>query len=337
MRALSCPVCGNRVFFENFRCESCGTDLGFSCVEMKMKALTGAEAPAACANRANLVCNWTSEDGEALCRSCRLDQVIPNLSFPVNVDRWRRIELAKRRVLVDLMRLRLPIVTRREDVSRGLAFQFMSNDLSALPIRTGHADGLITLDIAEADDSEREQRRNQMGEPYRTLVGHFRHEVAHYYWTLLVDGAPDIGAWRALFGDERANYEAALQRHYLNGPPADWQAHFISAYASSHPWEDWAETFAHFVHIVATMDTALDFRIAGAARAPIGDPYREENFDALIEAFVPVTQAVNEINRSMGLPDVYPFVLTPEAIGKLHFVHMIVCKAATRKRDARAA
>jgi hypothetical protein len=302
-----------------------------------MKALSGADAPTACANRTNFVCNWSTEDDEALCPSCRLDRIIPNLSFPDNVDRWRRIELAKRRVLVDLMRLSLPIVTRRDDASKGLAFQFMSNDLSAQPIETGHADGLITLDIAEADDSEREKRRHAMGEPYRTLVGHFRHEIAHYCWTLLVRDTPDIGACRALFGDEREDYQAALQRHYRDGPPADWQAHFISAYASAHPWEDWAETFAHFVHIVATMDTALDFRIAGAARAPIGDPYAEEDFDALIAAFVPVTQAVNEINRSMGLPDVYPFVLTPEAIGKLHFVHMIVRKAAGTRRDARAA
>jgi hypothetical protein len=335
MRHLACPVCGRRVFFENFSCMSCGSPLAFSTRDMAMKALVGDGAAIACANRSDFVCNWATTSNEALCPSCRLDQVIPNLSWMGNGERWQRLEQAKRRVIVDLWRLGLPIVTRQEDASRGLAFQFLSNALAQQPVKTGHDDGLITLDIAEADDAEREARRNMMGEPYRTLVGHFRHEIAHYYWTLLVQDSRDIGAFRALFGDEREDYQDALARHYQNGAPADWSAHFISAYASSHAWEDWAETFAHFVHIVATMDTALDFHIAGAARAQISDPYTETDFDALIAAFLPLTEAVNEINRSMGLPDVYPFVLTPDVIGKLHFVHMIVRKAAdSHARDA---
>ena len=336
MRQLACPVCGKRVYFENFACLSCGAALAFSANEMAMKALASEPAPHTCANRSTMVCNWSSDDGAPICFSCRLDGVIPNLSMPGNSGRWRKIEQAKRRVIVDLLRLGLPIVTRAEDFARGLSFKFLSNELALQPVLTGHNDGVITLDIAEADDSERENRRNAMGEPYRTLVGHFRHEIAHYYWSLMIEASSDIGGFRAIFGDERDDYDHVLKRHYDQGPPADWNAHFISAYASSHPWEDWAETFAHFVHIVATMDTAIDFRIAGAARPPISDPYREPDFDALIAAFLPVTQGVNEINRSIGFPDIYPFLLTPAAIGKLHFVHMIVRKAAALQKTEAA-
>ena len=336
MRHLSCPVCQRSVYFENFSCTACGTPLAFCTRTMAMAPIVGQGAVVACRNRNGFVCNWATEENEPLCPSCSLDMVIPNLSFAGNAERWQRLEQAKRRVIVDMMRLGLPLVTRRQDSARGLAFQFLSNALAQEPVKTGHDDGLITLDIAEADDSEREARRNMMGEPYRTLVGHFRHEIAHYYWSLLVEFSPDIGACRVVFGDERADYQEALQRHYQNGPPADWAEHFISAYASSHPWEDWAETFAHFVHIVATMDTALAFSLVGPRRAPIVDPYTEPDFDALIAAFLQTTEAVNEINRSMGLPDVYPFVLTPTVIGKLHFVHMIVCKAAAAqiRKDA---
>jgi hypothetical protein len=334
MRHLACPACGQTIYFETFSCVACGAEVAFSPQTMSMRPLFGEGAAIACANRVEDVCNWATAQGAPLCPSCRLNRVIPNLSFSGNRERWRRIEQAKRRVIVDLMRLTLPIFSRHEDSERGLAFEFVSNALSPTPIKTGHDNGVVTLDIAEADDPEREARRHAMGEPYRTLVGHFRHEIAHYYWTLLVENAPDLQACRAIFGDERDNYNSALQRHYANGPPADWSAHFISAYASSHPWEDWAETFAHFVHIVATMDTALGYSIAAdkdAAR--IRDPYLEPDFDALIEAFVTTTGAVNEINRSMGLPDVYPFVLTPDVIGKLHFVHMVVRKAMAGAKE----
>jgi len=54
------------------------------------------------------------------------------------------------------------------------------------PVLTSHCNGLITLNIAEADDAERERRRVKFHEPYRTLLGHLRHEVAHYYWDRLI-------------------------------------------------------------------------------------------------------------------------------------------------------
>ena len=322
MRHLSCPACGNRVFFENFGCVACGVQFAFAPDRGRMVLLAGESAATACANRADLVCNWATDDGDALCRSCRLDGVIPNLSFAGNLERWRRIEQAKRRVTYDCIRLGLPIGPREP------SFHFLSADLAAAPVMTGHESGLVTLDIAEADDAVREQRRAQMGEPYRTLVGHFRHELAHYYFERLVPGSKDIQACRFIFGDERIDYAQALQRHYQHGAPPDWQRRFISAYASAHPHEDWAETFAHFLHIVATMDTALDLGFGGRLSEQIADPYTTEDFDALIEAFLPITEKVNEINRSMGQPDMYPFVLGEEVMGKLHFIHMIVAKHA---------
>ena len=334
MRHLSCPACGSRVFFENYVCLACGAQIAFSADAGQMAPLFGEGAVFACANRSHFVCNWATSDGETMCRACRLDSVIPNLSFAGNLDRWRRIEQAKRRVVHDFMRLGLPIEARNSANPGGLTFHFLSADLAAAPVMTGHDSGLVTLDIAEADDAVREHRRAEMREPYRTLVGHFRHELAHHYFERLVLNSNDIQACRLIFGDERADYQAALQRHYQNGAPGDWQQHFISAYASAHPHEDWAETFAHFVHIVATMDTALDLGFADELSGRIVDPYTTEDFDALIEAFLPITAKVNEINRSMGQPDMYPFVLSEEVKGKLHFIHMIVARNARARSDA---
>ena len=328
MRRLSCPVCDNRVFFENFGCLVCGAEFAFEAARGRMARLAGDDGAMSCGNRAQFVCNWTAERGESLCEACRLNSVIPNLSFAGNLDRWRKIEQAKRRAIYDIVRLGLPIEPRSPANPGGLTFQFLSADLAAAPVMTGHDSGLITLDIAEADDDIREQRRTQMHEPYRTLVGHFRHELAHYYFERLALPSSDINACRFVFGDERADYQEALQRHYQNGAPGDWQQRFISAYASSHAYEDWAETFAHFVHIVATMDTALDLGFGEARSVKIADPYHTDDFDALIRAFLPITEKVNEINRSMGQPDMYPFVLSDEVKGKLHFIHMIVAKHA---------
>jgi hypothetical protein len=332
MRQFRCPNCGQRVYFENYSCERCGTPLSFDAHRMSMVAQAGTRD---CINRRELACNWAVTEPGDFCLACRLNRTVPNLSEPGNLVLWQKIESAKHRMIYDLLRLGLPIKSRAEDPSHGIVFDFLS-EYPGAKVLTGHDEGEITLNIAEADDAERESRRAQMHEPYRTLVGHFRHEIGHHYWDILLRNSTDIGAFRALFGDEREDYAEALQRHYNNGPPQGWRNHFISAYATSHPWEDWAECFAHFIHIVATLDTAADLplglgKLSGRA---LQDPYREDDFDALVKAWVPLTEAVNEINRSMGVSDIYPFVLTPPVIGKLHFVHMIVRKAA-RSAEAR--
>jgi hypothetical protein len=283
------------------------------------------------------------EGPEEFCAACRHNRMIPDLSQQENLANWRKIELAKHRLFYTLLRLRLPLRTKLEDPENGLAFDFLAaapNGAPAEPVMTGHDNGLITINLSEADDSERERMRHQMGEPYRTLLGHFRHEIAHYYWDRLVGDAPDIEAFRQLFGDEREDYGAALQRHYANGPPPDWQERFVSSYASTHPWEDWAETWAHYFHMVDTLETASAFGMRVRPRVTKGadlsaamdfDPH-SANMDRIIDSWLPLTFAVNSINRSMGIADLYPFVLPPPVIVKLSFIHDRIHAAGTRRR-----
>jgi hypothetical protein len=166
-----------------------------------------------------------------------------------------------------------------------------------------------------------------MGEPYRTLLGHFRHEIAHYYWIRLVANSLSLEQFREVFGDERRDYGGALQDYYTRGAPADWPERFVSAHAVSHPWEDFAETWAHYFHIVDTLETANAFGLIVKPKLPQSlaaktyfDPH-DSDLDRLIGSWLPLTFAVNSINRSMGLHDLYPFVLSPPAIAKLAFVH----------------
>jgi hypothetical protein len=339
MKLFHCQHCGQPLFFENARCDSCGRDLGYLPVQETMTALEpGAFRALAepkgryryCDNARYGVCNWLVPDGgDRYCTACRHNRTIPDLSQPGNLDHWRRIEIAKHRLFYSLTRLRLPLTRRAEDPD-GLAFDFLSDAASAVPILTGHASGLITISLAEADDAERERRRSQMGEPYRTLLGHFRHEIAHYYWDRLVADTPSHEVFRTIFGDERADYAAALEQHYAAGPPPDWPDHFITAYASAHPWEDFAETWAHYFHMVDTLETAGAFGLHAKPKSPkrSTDLSIRIDFDAyraplnrLVDAWLPLTFAVNSINRSMGLQDLYPFVLAPAVIVKLSFVH----------------
>jgi len=236
--------------------------------------------------------------------------------------------VAKHRLFYTLLKLRLPLSTKSEDPEGGLAFDFLAKVEPDATILTGHASGLITISLAEANDSERERQREQMEEPYRTLLGHFRHEIAHYYWDQLVRDQPILSEFRDLFGDERQNYAAALQKHYAEGPPANWSEHFVTAYASVHPWEDFAESWAHYFHMIDTLETANAFglrvrpKLGGAdlATAVNFDPH-VATMDRIIDSWLPLTFAVNSINRSMGIPDLYPFVLSPSVIVKLAFVH----------------
>jgi hypothetical protein len=210
-----------------------------------------------------------------------------------------------------------------------LAFDLLSSEHER--VATGHADGVITIDLAESDDARREARRAELGEPYRTMLGHFRHELGHYFQPLLVTGDEAWDACRALFGDERKDYEAALDRHYEQGPPGDWPGLHVSAYATMHPWEDWAETFAHYLHIRDTLQTAAEFGIqvngplaTNFDRTLKATPQPEAGqraFDEVLENWLPLTYALNAVNRSMGRGDLYPFTLAAPVIDKLAFVH----------------
>lgn len=342
MKTFDC-VCGNTLYFENTQCLVCERTLGFLPDAMVISALqaTGddrwlALAPEAhgrhyrrCRNYAEQdACNWMVPvgDPQPWCMACRLNQVIPNLDKPGNRELWIRVEKRKRRLIHDLRHHRLPVVGRDLEPDSGLAFAFLEDDPGGLEfhdrhegsqILTGHANGLITINIAEADDVERERMRVAMNEDQRTLLGHFRHESGHYYWDRLVRGGPYLQRVRELFGDEREDYAGALDRYYREGPRPDWQQTHVSAYASSHPWEDWAECWAHLLLIVDTLETA-----ATIGMAPPGAI--SDDMDERIDHWIKLARRINLLNRSLDQPDPYPFVLTPPVIDKLKLVDEII-------------
>jgi hypothetical protein len=352
VKLFDCQNCGQTLFFENTRCERCGFRLGYDAGSRRLLALDRDNEEMShlvwhvsgdrsrpfkfCANAEYDVCNWLipADAPDLYCAACRHNRTVPDLGKPANRTLWQQMEFAKHRLFYTLMALDLPLVTRVTDPVEGLIFEFKEDESETSKVLTGHDHGDITINIAEADDAERERRRSAMHEPYRTLLGHFRHEIGHYYWDRLVRDAPALEPYRAIFGDEREDYNAALQKHYREGPPADWREHYVSAYATTHPWEDFAETWAHYLHIIDTLDTAEAFGVrikpkeivATAALATEVDfsPYAADSIAPIIEAWVPLTFAVNSLNRSMGLRDFYPFVLTPTIIDKLGFVHDLV-------------
>lgn len=352
MELFRCDSCEQVVFFESVKCTRCGHVLAFLPERAVVSALEPEEespqngawralAASAAGARYRLcrnsnehgVCNWAvaEDDEDEYCRSCRLNHMIPNLEDGAVKAAWHRIEIAKRRLLYSLLGLGLPVETKAENPESGLAFDFLKDGAEA-PVFTGHNEGLITLNVAEADDPFREKMREQLGETYRTVLGHFRHESGHYYWERLVAKSPRLAACRALFGDERQSYDEARKRHYEQGPPDRWWERFVSGYATMHPWEDWAETWAHYLHMVDGLQTAraynLSLRPAPAGTAPepkvAARRLNPRSFDDLIKAWIPLTLALNSMNRSFGTRDPYPFVLSPAAVDKLRFVHDVV-------------
>ena len=352
MQLFTCQNCGNLVYFENTACEACSWRLGYDPDQDTMAALappgraSDNDPPAEqnlrfCDNAEEDACNWlVADDGEhTLCRACRYNVIIPDLSVVENRRRWQQIELAKHRLIYTLLKLGLRAPTRAEDQRDGLGFEFLADSQApgAPKVMTGHDNGLIILSLREADDAERTTLREAMGEPYRTLLGHFRHQSGHYFWDRLVRDAGQLDACRAVFGDDSEDYQEALNRHYRDGAPPDWREHFVSAYATTHPWEDFAETWAHYLHIVDTLETAVAFGVRVRPRVKRTpdlearlefDPYSISSARGLVDAWLPLTYAVNSLNRSMGQPDLYPFVLTPPVLDKLDYIHSLVRNAA---------
>ena len=356
-RAFLCR-CGRRVFFRNSVCLACGTALGYDPELTELLPLEklgedgewASSGPASSGRRylrcANLetaaACNWLIADDDPIglqcgqCRSCRLTRTLPDLSIDENGRWWGRIELAKRRLVSSLIGLGLPVCSRTlDDPQSGLAIDLLRAARGAAPIVTGPTGGVITIDVEEADDSTRERRRADLREPYRTVLGHLRHESGHYYWERLVEPGDWLEPWRTLFGDERLDYRGALEQHYRCGPPARWQTQHVSAYASCHPWEDWAETWAHYLHVIDTLDTARSFGLEGDRIEADRDGFtvqdldgsgddHPESFLALLNPWIELTAVINELSRGMGAPDFYPFVLSAAAVRKLHFVHRVI-------------
>lgn len=355
MRLATCHSCGQLVYFENVSCTRCGAILAFAPDVLRVVTLepTADDTLQAigepgrtyrhCANRTeHEVCNWLvpAAEPEPYCVACRLNHTIPDLSVEGNLDLWRRLETEKRRLVYGLLRLGLPVVPQAQDPA-GLAFDFLADTAPTFnetgKVLTGHASGLITLNIAEADPVVRERMRSEMAEPYRTILGHFRHESGHYYWDRLVRDTKWLAEVRELFGDDTKDYGQALERHYANGPAPDWQSQFVSAYAAAHAWEDWAETWAHYLHIVDTIETAAAFGLSVRPKvkatadltveAPV-EPTRAHDFQAVLDDWLPLTYALNSLNRSMGHDDAYPFVLAVPVVEKLALVHRIVQEGA---------
>jgi hypothetical protein len=354
MQVFHCDHCDQLLFYENVQCVNCQKALAFlpdlndmaSLEPAKEQGLWTTKHPKAkdkkyrlCQNYTQYqVCNWAepADDSNPLCTSCRLTRVVPNLAQPGNREGWYKLEVAKRRLVYTLQRLNLPLVPKTEDPERGLAFEFLADPIDGgAAVLTGHASGVITINLAEADDAEREKRRVDLREPFRTLLGHFRHEVGHYYWDLLIAESNRLEAYRQLFGDEQPDYGQALQNYYQNGAPRDWQQQYVSAYASAHSWEDWAETWAHYLHMIDTLQTASACGLSLKPRHPkepeltqAVDPLRRAHpFDTLIDDWFPLTYLLNNLNRGLGLADGYPFVLSTPALDKLRFVHETVLAA----------
>jgi hypothetical protein len=341
-------VCTARVAFENSRCLSCGSELGFSVSAGRVVALrdvdgapgyrppagTGSGVERRCANTGIAACNWLAPAGPGpepagLCRCCRLTRTRPADDDPAGLAAFARTEAAKRRLVYQLLGLGLPVVPWTD--GGDLAFDLLSSRDE--PVTTGHADGVITLDLAEGDDAHREAVRAQLGEPYRTLLGHLRHEIGHYYWPSLMGGPDDVGTFRALFGDERADYQAAVDRHYAEGAPEGWGETYVSSYATMHPWEDWAETFAHYLHLRDLLQTAHAYGVSVHGDPADDDALAGAGIEEVVAAWLPLSYGLNAVNRSLGKDDLYPFVLTPAVVAKLGAVHAAVRRSGGARRD----
>jgi hypothetical protein len=345
MKAFQC-TCSNTLYFENSHCLQCGLPVGFDPGASTMVPLMASSSQQWCNNGIQHgVCNWlvprNATGAAKLCPACQLNRTIPNLGIAGNLSAWGKFERAKRRALYSIRQLQLPLRSRAADPLGGLAFDFLL-PTPAAPVMTGHQTGVITMNLEEASDAVRERNRELLHEPYRTLLGHFRHELAHYYWYQWFE-KPDsprglLEAFRAVFGNETQNYAACLQRHYQNGPLPGWQLSFVSGYATMHPWEDWAETWAHYMHITDALETSSEFGIfpvgetlADPAFDPasivLPPPFNQNNpaeFLEMIHRWSALSPALNEISSSLGQRNLYPFVHSTSTVRKLYLVHCMI-------------
>lgn len=352
MKPFTCD-CSNVLFFENTQCLKCGSNVGYDEASDSMKTLQPENGLKQCANGQQYgVCNWLVpvDSASPLCPACQLNRTIPDLSVPGNTERWVKMEASKRRLTYSMHHLGLRIPPRTPDNDTGLIFDFLDPHPGA-PVITGHDLGVITLNMEEADDAIRETNRQRLHEPHRSLVGHFRHELAHYYWWVWFEtGTIDtalLNSFREVFGDERSDYGAALERYYSGGPLANWQQTHISEYATSHPWEDWAETWAHYLHMIDAMETADKFGLSkGRQHVPVTrfpqesvmlpEPFAgvdPASFMDILYHWAMLTPAINEMSLSLGQRDLYPFVLTPPIVRKLHFIHCAISRVKKQEGD----
>lgn len=331
MTAVPCPRCEQVLFFENDTCLRCGTEVGFAPDLGTVAALDPERAR--CVHHPDRSCNWLVPvaGGDRACLACRLTRAHPEpgVDHPDDVEHWLEVETAKRHLVAELLTLGIAVHPLDEKPSGGLVFDLLSS--RNVPVTTGHADGVVTIDLAEADDVHRERVRVRLDEPYRTVLGHLRHETGHWWWQVVVAPDPDrLASFRDVFGDEREDYAEALRRNYDDGPPPDWQQRHVSSYAAAHPWEDVAETFAHVLHLLDGLRTAdavglrLEAPAANAYEVSSNDGRSFGPFEVEVRRWLATTMVLNAMNRSIGREDAYPFVLSDEVVGKLAWVRDVI-------------
>jgi hypothetical protein len=341
MKLYTCTNCKNPLYFENSTCLQCSHPVGFEAGKFNLLALdnnTNGYSPVNnknelyrfCSNAIHGTCNWLIPVSQSsqFCMACELNRTIPTLDTDKNSEKWKRIEIAKHRLVYSLLRLRLPVNAKKTAIETGgIAFDFMADTSPTERVMTGHDNGVITLNIEEADEGELTRHKLDLGERYRTLLGHFRHEIGHYYWDVLIKNSGHLEKFRKLFGKEEKDYTQALDLYYKTETQSNWNEFFISPYASSHAWEDWAESWAHYMHMMDTLETAWSFGIGINRKEMLAvmnnDPYTISNFDDIVNMWFPLTFAVNSLNRSMGHADFYPFIISPTVIEKLRFIHEV--------------
>ncbi len=311
MRVFANPVGAGTLFFDNLATAD-GTPVAYD-----PQARAFVPMPPFCANRERIGCNWIAPEQGAFCRSCAMTALAPDTSITNAIPFWAQTEAAKRWTLDNLGRWHW---FRPEDPGAAPVFHMLAE--GPTPVLMGHVEGVVTISVAEVDPVLVATRRAALEEPYRTMIGHMRHEISHMLWWRLSLREDFLAAFRAMFGDERVDYVAALKHHYENGPPPDWRQHYLTSYASTHPHEDWAETAAHLLHLTDIADSFVAARLS-SPQIPGGnwDPYSEPDAEQLINVAATLTVGVNHVNRAMGLSDLYPFVLSDHARHKLAFVH----------------
>ena len=345
MKLFQCSNCNNPIYFENTSCEKCGNNLGYLNETEEMVSFKAENLPKSptdkklnyCANYNLDACNWLVPDSSetTYCEACDTNHMIPDLNYPENKLDWQKIEAAKHRLFYSLHKLKLPTKFTINGQLLNLTFDFLASDPNNPDaVKTGHDNGLITLNIQEANAAHREFIKEQLHERYRTLLGHFRHEVGHFYWDALIKPNQDIlNEFRSIFGDDTEDYGQALQNHYKNGAPANWRDSYISSYATMHAWEDWAESWAHYMHMMDMLETSYSFgieidpelkKVTSLDVSCDFDPYEGADIEKIIKHYLPLTYVVNSLNRSMGHQDAYPFIVSEPVIKKFKFIHKVV-------------
>ncbi|MGJ8676054.1 MAG: zinc-binding metallopeptidase family protein [Akkermansiaceae bacterium] len=330
MKIFTCDSCNAPVYFDNIKCLSCESILGilpgtyeiqsFSKNDQGELVSLSGKVYKFCKNSLQYsVCNQVLEleNTSPYCKSCEFTEITPNLSNIDNREPWFKLEQSKRRLLYSLNQLGISPKPKSQDAQQGLSFRFLAEHNGQE--MTGHENGVITITIEEADDTKRVARREQFGEDYRTLLGHFRHEVGHYYWDVLISGTRHLEECRALFGDDRLDYGKALKAHYEKPKTTEWKGAFISHYATSHPWEDWAETFAHYLHLKDVLETSIQTGVTYSEQ-----PLASSSFQKLMNLWMITTYRMNELGRSIGSGDIYPFIINVKVMEKMEFIHNVI-------------